>query len=515
MDQQALTFPPTLPGAEPLAKPSTVSRWGLPDEAASDIQGLVVSPFAHLPYGIAVFITLNEGCGGAWLKGLLAAGMVTDATEKAASSGALALTYAGLKRMGLAEDVLATFSTPFREGMTDPDRGRRLGDTNPKVRRTADLAWSGDVAIDPDTAHGGPRHIVHALSILYAETTGDLDALVTRATTLLHDNHAAVAFTIPLTLWPGDADPATPPREHFGFADGFSQPMPHADPEARHPLHGVSVGEVLMGYCNAHGEPAAAPSVVRTSLANTPWAGRLPGIEGAAAQASLGFNGSYMTVRQLHQDVAGFRDNMAKAAAALNDPMITAEWLAERVLGRERDGDVLVPGGALPAVAGQPDNDFGFFARDRRGLGCPVGSHIRRANPRDGLAKDETSRASTLKAANNHRILRRARKYGDPLPDGTPDDQAERGLLFMCLHTDIARQFEFIQQTWLLNPVFGTLVQETDPLLGPAGPFTIPADPLRYKAQVETFVQLVGGEYFFLPSMSALGYLGDRPAAVP
>lgn len=193
-----MTFPLTLPGT----KPSTVSRWGLPDEAASDIQGLVVSPFAHLPYGMAVFITLDKDCGGAGLKGLLVAGMVTDATEKAEYSGALALTYAGLKPMGLADDVLGTFSTPFREGMTDPDRERRLG----------------DVAADPDVAHGGARHIVHALSILYGKTTGALDALVTRATTPLHDNHAAVAFTIPRTLWPGDADPATPPCEHFGFA---------------------------------------------------------------------------------------------------------------------------------------------------------------------------------------------------------------------------------------------------------------------------------------------------------
>lgn len=516
MDQQTLILPVSDTAApDTVAKASTVSRWGLPDEAAEDIQGIVVSPFVHLHYGMAVFVTLDKGCGGAWLQALLGAGMITDATGRSEPSGAVALSYAGLVRMGLDEDVLATFAAPFREGMTDPARQRRLGDSRREARRSDALAWSGQAA-GPDSSAtlDGQPHIVHALLLLYAPDASALDALVAKATGLMRDCRANAAFTLPLTLQPGGPDPATPPREHFGFADGFSQPMPHTTAGERDPLHGVPVGEVLMGYENAHGEAAPAPSVARTALANTRWAARLAAVEDTAAQASLGFNGTYMTVRQLHQNVAAFRDSMADAAAALDDPAITADWLAERVIGRERDGDLLIPGGSLPAVAGQPDNNFGYFAKDRRGLGCPVGSHIRRANPRDGLAKDETSRTGTLKSVNNHRILRRARKYGEPLPEGAPDDGAGRGLLFMCLHTDIARQFEFIQQTWMLNPVFATLAEETDPLLGPAGPFTIPADPLRHWTQVKTFVQLVGGEYFFLPSMSVLGYLGDLTAKV-
>ena len=77
----------------------------------------------------------------------------------------------------------------------------------------------------------------------------------------------------------------------------------------------------------------------------------------------------------------------------------------------------------------------------------------------------------------------------------------------MCLNTDIARQFEFIQQTWLLNPYFSTLFEETDPLLGPAGPLTIPQEPLRRVIDVDTYVKFSGGEYFFLPSMDAIDYL--------
>jgi deferrochelatase/peroxidase EfeB len=114
-----------------------------------------------------------------------------------------------------------------------------------------------------------------------------------------------------------------------------------------------------------------------------------------------------------------------------------------------------------------------------------------------------------MQAANNHRILRRGRKYGHKIADPRQDDGADRGLLFMCLNTDIERQFEFVQQTWLLNTTFATLFGESDPLVGPAGPFTIPQDPLRRTVRVQTYIQMAGGEYFFLPSIPALAYLAQ------
>jgi deferrochelatase/peroxidase EfeB len=154
-----------------------------------------------------------------------------------------------------------------------------------------------------------------------------------------------------------------------------------------------------------------------------------------------------------------------------------------------------------------PDNVFGFFATDPHSHGCPAGSHVRRANPRDGLAKDQASAKTLLNAANNHRILRRGRKYGTTIKQRLQDDREDRGLLFICLNTDIARQFEFIQQTWLMNENFATLFDETDPLVGPKGRFTIREQPLRRIVEVETFIQMAGGEYFFLPSMPALNYL--------
>jgi hypothetical protein len=123
----------------------------------------------------------------------------------------------------------------------------------------------------------------------------------------------------------------------------------------------------------------------------------------------------------------------------------------------------------------QPDNDFLFFDRDRHGHGCPLGSHVRRGNPRDGLAPTPNDKQTLLDAANNHRILRRGRKYGPTSQHPRKDDGKDRGLLFICLNTDITRQFEFVQQTWMLNPNFAFLYDEVDPLLGPKGMLTIPS----------------------------------------
>lgn len=540
---------PSPVAAFPLTPPSDdhSGPWGISAADAADVQGLAVSPFAHLQHALAVFLRLSQG-GGAWLQALLdahllpapaetgpgsAAGsfndgdgggrssfagsaFITPAAGRTEPCAAIALAWSGLHQMGLPGAALDTFSGPFREGMTSVSRRRRLGDKGDALYQEK-MRWSGNVAPlrqalsapSEAAAEEGPvktEDTVHALLLLYDRTASTLETRAAQVLALLAPHGAAPVFTLPLTLKPfGHGSDI--PREHFGFADGFSQPLPEWDEARRDELHGVPVGEVLMGHTDAHGDPAPGPTAADSPTSR----GILSRSGQAAAQANLGRNGSYMVVRQLHQDVAAFRGSMAKSAAALDDPSITAEWMAEKVIGRRRDGDLLLPGGSLPAVAGKPDNNFGYFAKDRYGHGCPIGAHVRRANPRDGLARDESARDSMRTAANNHRILRRARKYGEPLPEGAPDDGAERGLLFMCLQTDIARQFEFVQQTWLLNRVFGTLMDETDPLLGPAGPFTLPADPLRRMAQVKTFVRLVGGEYFFLPSLSALRYLGTLP----
>ena len=90
-----------------------------------------------------------------------------------------------------------------------------------------------------------------------------------------------------------------------------------------------------------------------------------------------------------------------------------------------------------------------------------------------------------------------------------PDCQ-ERGLVFICLNANIERQFEFVQHTWINNVKFAGLYDEDDPLIGRVGKFTIQDEPLRRRVcDFQQFVSTRGGGYFFLPSLSALGILGN------
>ena len=152
------------------------------------------------------------------------------------------------------------------------------------------------------------------------------------------------------------------------------------------------------------------------------------------------------------------------------------------------------------------DNDFLFGVEDPEALRCPFGAHIRRANPRDSL---EPGSMEQVSISNRHRIYRLGRLYQPAEPDGKP------GLLFMCLNGDIERQFEFIQQTWLVSPAFHGLTGEQDPLNSDGSStgatcYTVPSNdgPVRLKP-LPRFVRTLGGGYFFMPSRSLLAYLGE------
>lgn len=539
-------------GVRPVTSPHKPKRlsWKLKPPHDKWTQGIVLSGFSTLPSAEALFLQFcwpengpndkrTEG-KGAWLETLGTVAPITDADGKDERASALAFTWTGLQKLGLPSEALATFSAPFREGMYQEDRLRRLGD---KI----DGQWESTVV------DGGPRWSANIPARKNEKAPGDtgppepderevVTAIVVHALLVLYENDEAAA-----RAWAQAVETAVAPhgvkivhrrsldlrivegigREHFGFADGLSQPIPYDEksgdadapeclilsngqPVTRDDWHGVPLGEILLGHTNAHHEKAPGPMVPTGELADCLVAEGAP-----VGYRNLGLDGSYLVVRELQQRVAAFWKSLETAAARVraHDPSathVTAEWLAERVIGRSIDGHLLCPGAKLLPVDqyGQPQNDFRFKHDDPEGTGCPPGSHVRRANPRDSLAKNLASAQTLLDAANNHRILRRGRKYGTTLADRYQDDDTERGLLFMCLNTDIARQFEFLQQTWLLNRNFATLFDETDPLVGPKGRFTIREQPLRRIIDVETFIQTAGGEYFFLPSIPALKYLG-------
>ena len=518
------------------------ASWRLQPPVDALTQGVVVSGFSKLPFGKALFLKFDwppDAAGnatgrGSWLTTLQKIAPITDADGSDPRAAAIAFTWTGFAKLGLAPDALRSFSSPFQEGMYQEDRLRRLGDKIDNAWQATVIAggplWSGNCPVrvpipSPPAGVDGPalppeRQVttpltVHALLLLYGTDVNLVGAWTEEVERALAPYGVNVVRRLSLDL---QKDSNGIAREHFGFADGLSQPIPFEPGSVvlsngpqlkKDEFHGVPLGEILIGHTNVHHENAPGPVVLDDDIGRS--AGLTP--DGApVGYLNLGLNGSYMVVRELRQDVAAFWNSLDAAAAKLRanntDTTTTAIWLAERIIGRNIDGHLLCPNGTLPPDEfGLPQNNFGYFENDEFGYGCAMGSHVRRANPRDGLAKDKGSRQTLLDAANNHRILRRGRKYGPLSKDPRGDDKQDRGLLFVCLNTDIARQFEFVQQTWILNKNLATLFDETDPLVGPKASFTIPRDPLRQIIDVETYIQSAGGEYFFLPSMPALDYL--------
>jgi deferrochelatase/peroxidase EfeB len=93
------------------------------------------------------------------------------------------------------------------------------------------------------------------------------------------------------------------------------------------------------------------------------------------------------------------------------------------------------------------------------------------------------------------------------------DDQVPRGAYFMFISAKAMASMEFLQQEWVNNGNFVGLDDERDPIIGlqeEDGVFTIPKQPVRRRIHgIETFNVLRGGEYFFMPSLSALRWLGN------
>lgn len=542
--------------ARPMSRKPKPPSWKLAEGVREDVQGLVVTGFGALEYGRALMLECRGPVGAAWLQGLQDLVEITNAEppengEQAARASAIAFSWRGLERLGLGETALASFARPFREGMFQEDRLRRLGDrrgdewqstvipggplwsANPPPRDEVKDAREGfEVPLaQAEKVDEEPLHTavtVHALLLLYTNSDDDADHWVSEIAEFLARHEVAIVRERPLQLKMDEKTGLG--HEHFGFADGLSQPLPW-DAQGAVVLGGepvsaatghqhVPLGEFLFGYANGHGESAPGPLVPQENednpeeLDERPLAAGLQPHPEAEGFFDLGRNGTYLVCRELKQDVAEFWASMERNAARIReqDPEgsshVDANWIAERTIGRNTDGHLLCPEGSLPATDdGWPDNDFLFWDNDRDGLGCPPGSHVRRAHPRDALAPDAANKETLLKAANNHRILRRGRKYGTTYDPDVPEAEHDRGLLFICLNTDIARQFEFVQQTWLMNSSFATLFGETDPLVGPTGKMTIREDPLRRIIDVETYVHMAGGDYFYLPSMSALRYL--------
>jgi deferrochelatase/peroxidase EfeB len=188
------------------------------------------------------------------------------------------------------------------------------------------------------------------------------------------------------------------------------------------------------------------------------------------------------------------------------------ELVAAKLMGRWRSGAPLVlsPDKDDPALGADPqrNNDFNYKHQDPHGYAVPLGSHIRRMNPRD-----------TAVNMNRRRMIRRGATYGPHLPEGAPDDGVERGIAAFVLCASLVRQYEFAQNVWINDRNFHELRNERDPIIGTQDgtlEFKIPKRPVRKKiVGLPAFTTVRGGAYFFLPGLKALRYLATLTEGTP
>ncbi|MFY7844589.1 Dyp-type peroxidase [Chryseobacterium gambrini] len=243
--------------------------------------------------------------------------------------------------------------------------------------------------------------------------------------------------------------------EHFGYADGISQPLFFSDEIQE--LE-TKYKDVKINYSSFF--PLSQVLVEDPFLKN----------EEAF--------GSYLVFRKLEQDVDGFKAKEEKIASIVGRKTDDEkEEIGAIIVGRFEDGTPHI----LSHEEGIIDNLSNNFLHKNSSNGkCPFLNHIQATNQRD-----EASREMIM--------ARRGIPYGI-----FPGEGREVGLLFMSFQSDIKKQFE------------ATQIQANhykDLIIGQNLPQKMNLDCFGKKGKeinVENFVKLRGGEYFFAPSIPYL-----------
>ena len=451
----------------------------------------------------------------------------------------ISFTYNGLKNLGISVQTLQTFPDEFIIGMRN--RASILGDDGPSALEKWDPVWREDV------------HIFIAIAAPNEE------ALVKRYNHILtlQENLAGVNLLRGHTGPSEEYQDASPlyengeptAKEHFGYADGISNPFfkgmtpemgeligggrksrtgenGYGDPESESTWEPLETGEFILGHKDEAQEYPVAP---------------MPPL--------IAKNGSFLVYRKLHENVGKFNEFLESQSQKFPGGK---EALAAKMSGRWRNGvplttypneaeanklatehavalkrlkDASTPEEKRKAFAAYRELNkklIGFdFNKDLAGGGCPIGSHIRRMNPRGALefgAKGAFETPSAL--ADRRRIIRRGLPYGKA--DSPTSNDGDHGIIFMAIVANIKRQFEFVQQQWMNYGNDFKLANDKDPLVGNHHPdeklgdnrMVIEGNPETEKppyllSQIPRFVETRGGSYFFLPSMTALRMIGE------
>jgi Dyp-type peroxidase family len=376
----------------------------------------------------------------------------------------------------LPTQPLLSFPVEFVQGMKE--RGAILYDTGKNSAEHWDPMWNNEQ--------------VHAWLGVNAQSARELEKRCAELQVLMQETGGAVVVGSQdagaLTL-----DGRYTTKEHFGYTDGFGNPDYLGVLRDTVPGQGkldkvgnwvpLATGELLLGYPDEAGELPVAP---------------VPNL--------LAKNGTFMVYRKLHQNVATFRAFLDRQGALYPGGR---EKLASKFVGRWRDGTPveLSPDRMDPTLVSDNNRNTNFtYGNDLSGLRCPVGAHIRRGNPRDAFGFNG-------ELVNRRRIARRGLTYGTYVPEGQPvRDEDEHGIIFMALNASIRRQFEFVCQQWIEYGNDARQGNAKDILAGNhAGRGAVmfqgtedPQNPPFICANLPNFVELRGGDYFFVPSITAL-----------
>jgi Dyp-type peroxidase family len=431
----------------------------------ADIQATVLRK-RPMPYcGAYVFMKIGDPEHARVLLDRLIPKITTSADWQKPADQAwinIVFTYAGLTRLGLPRDILDGFAPEFCVPMSE--RSGYLGDIGNSDPAHWDYPFGN---ADLHTALMVMAPDRHALEAKLAIGRAALEGL---------DDVRVI----------GQLDVQAPPnfREHFGFIDGISRPF--IEGQGGTPLPGqgepFKAGEFFLGYVNELGEVAKGPG-----------------------PEAFWVNGTYLSVRKLHQNVASFRRFLRDTAAS----PIDEELIAAKMVGRWRSGCPLAlsPDKDDPALANdlQRNNAFAYYDDDPKGLKTPAGCHIRRVNPRDGLR-------DSIVNPRLHRIYRRGVAYGPMLPDGVlEDDGVARGSVITFVNANPGRQFEFIQSQWVNDGDFISAGSDKDPIAGnhaKDSQYLFPSKRARRRLTgLSSFVVTKGGEHVFLPGIGGLRWL--------
>jgi Dyp-type peroxidase family len=432
-----------------------------------DIQATVLRYRPEPYYGTHVLLHVDDAQDGRqFLRGLAPhVDSAADWWRPGESWISVAVSYPGLVALGVPEDSQESFPEAFRVGM---------------AARAGQLVDEGENRPDNWDAPFGTG-LIHIGVSVFSESEQAWRRTMDKAR-LQYEGlpGLAVLLTQDFGDRPGDLNP-------LGYRDSIGQPAVEGSGVGPLPGQGrpVKAGEFVLGYPAEDGVPLPMPR---------------PDV--------LGRNGTYVGLRKYQSRVATFNRFLRAHAGTEQE----RELLAAKLVGRWRSGAPLTLAAEHddPELGADPlrNNDFDYAA-DPDGRHVPLGAHMRRMNPRD-------TRLAVLTDVNVHRIIRRSTAFGPPYdPDATSpqDDETPRGLYFIFLSAKAMATLEFLQQEWINNGNFMSLGEERDPNVGlqPNGAtFTIPREPVRRRVHgIETFNVLRGGEYFFIPSLSALRWLAD------